>query len=183
MGCQEWRHNNNRQAALVDVTLFRQLLEPEQSYCQSDMHRKHAEWPPDALAKIASRQSRGTGATRGQWRSTAPPTGGCAPAEGEQDPSTAPRVQVHPPTSALPVTERPRRPCTAAQSRPRNRDPTRLHHRVASAGTVDSGLPDRAGSRHQPRPGQDILRTLARRGAGLPGRYGALVVVQPRSAT
>ena len=33
--------------------LFSQLLEPVQSYYHSEMHRKHADWPPDALAKIA----------------------------------------------------------------------------------------------------------------------------------
>ena len=33
--------------------LFGQLLEPVQSYYHSEMHRKHAEWPPDALARIA----------------------------------------------------------------------------------------------------------------------------------
>ncbi len=32
--------------------LFSQLQEPVQSYYHSEMHRKHAEWPPDALAKI-----------------------------------------------------------------------------------------------------------------------------------
>ena len=32
--------------------LFSQLLEPVQSYYHSEMHRKHAEWPPDALAKL-----------------------------------------------------------------------------------------------------------------------------------
>ena len=39
------------------------------------MHRKHAEWPPDALAKIASRQSRGTGGDAGPMEIHGTPDG------------------------------------------------------------------------------------------------------------
>ena len=60
-----------------------------------------------------------------------------------------------------------------SRSRPRH-DPARLHHRVAGACAVGSGLPGRAGPHHQPRTGRDILARRPCQRACLPRRHSAL---------